>query len=74
MLSFLAGGTYAPCVPCGANQVSPPGSPSSNWCQCTAGNGLPVTVPPATGMVDLLGHTVGLEQRKEVAPIRHAVS
>lgn len=62
--SMLAGGSYAPCVACGANQVSPPGSPSSNWCQCTAGNGLLVTVPPTTGRahVHLLGGTVLLAQ------------
>lgn len=38
--TFGEGGSTEPCVACGLGRSSPPGSPSSEYCQCPAGSGL----------------------------------
>lgn len=37
--SCPAGGNYDACQACGANQISPPGSPSRDYCECVPGFG-----------------------------------
>lgn len=38
--TFSAGGSLRPCEACGPRQVSPPGSPSRDFCACREGEGL----------------------------------